>query len=840
VTVNVQAASVSIASVTQGGLPVNLANVFGQIEVTVNINPGFQTLDSVRVRLGGTSAAAQSFTVSGAPTAPVTLSINTAAYTVNVAAGTSTVRFPNGATVVVAELFPRGSAAPTGSNTIPITLNNADAFHGVWTLPGGANVATSAGGIVWHGGPGSSFTLQAIPVLYSGLTISQVSLALESATNPFPLICGGAVVDATLPFSVTFGCAGVTDSVSLRVTASLYSNGNPGPTATTRIVAPPQLPPLWANNASLVLTGTNIAARIDVAAPTGVAFSVAAAPNNWVNAGEVFSDNVGRVMLTRGTDAGVGLAAASTDVFEYWDLPSVTTVAFNPAAHGIPEDPVDFTNAAYSARVRIKDLLGNEAITNLGPTVSCGSLGNSPTGTNNACTFGVDVTPPTVEYAGGLSGAANMLLAVSPAADSILNDVVPTTQTPTGLTSANALFGARYRDTRSGFDVTTGGIFRRILRLGLSGGNALTGVVSACGATNYTQVVGAVGTDDPTYRRDSVAVFGTLTATTPGVYTYTTCARDRAGNESAVVTKRAAVDIAAPQITGIAIPANLVGGQPVAFTPTATDDQEISQGGLYFRFPNLVVGPSPTGYVYFPPFTPGTTWPTTHGAGTPNFWYEDPGPRAGAFNSTLCSPVGPGATCGGAPKLTAPIGFLLGIDLVQAGDSAPPLAVTPTYKPDQVGAIVFDIKRIGTFAAATPDSSPILLAPILPALIPAGTPFSAIGVGKWFIFGAGTPPGSVAQARAMTNTSITNPPFPQVAFFRFDPNGPPATGRWVWIGTVTANAPTNPTIFDQGSNRFWTYTLSGISPALATGQTIIAVGMSSTGNGLATRPYAVP
>jgi hypothetical protein len=170
--------------------------------------------------------------------------------------------------------------------------------------------------------------------------------------------------------------------------------------------------------------------------------------------------------------------------------------------------------------------------------------------------------------------------------------------------------------------------------------------------------------------------------------------------------------------------------------------------------------------------------------------------------------------------------------------------VTATYKPDSVGAILFDIKRIGTFAGAKPDSSvfgadPVLMVPLPGGLIPAGTPFSAIGVGKWFIFGAGTPAGSVAQARAMTSTSVTNPPFPQVAFFRFDDNGA-GPGRWVWIGTVTANAPTNPTIFDQGSNRFWTYTLSGISPALAASQKIIAVGMSSTGNGLSTRFYTVP
>ncbi|MBC7895690.1 MAG: Ig-like domain-containing protein, partial [Cytophagaceae bacterium] len=117
-TINVASASVSISSITFGNTatPVNIANVFGQIEVTMNINAGNQTLDSVRVKLGSKSAASQAFTVNGAPNAPVTLSINTAAYTLNGDLA-AIVSFLNGSTGVQAELFVSGASGPTASNT---------------------------------------------------------------------------------------------------------------------------------------------------------------------------------------------------------------------------------------------------------------------------------------------------------------------------------------------------------------------------------------------------------------------------------------------------------------------------------------------------------------------------------------------------------------------------------------------------------------------------------------------------------------------------------------------------------------------------------------------------
>jgi hypothetical protein len=673
--------------------------------------------------------------------------------------------------------------------------------------------------------------------------------------------------------------------VTPAVVAALYDNGNPGPVATTVVPAPAG----WVNfgnpncvnpggaacNTSVLqpgaaFNGMQVAARIDVGSPTGVLLNGALSPMNWANATTNFAQTAAApgpttpFQTVRGTDAagpfgglfgGVGLAAASTDMYQYADLPSLTLQSFNPTAHAIPEDPADFSNRAYGAVLTVKDLLNNATAVGLNGTIRAdnggGACSSSATLSATAsCAFGVDVTAPTVDYGGDLTPAiSNMVNAVAPSADSILNDLVANTQ---GLVTAagptQALFGARYRDTRSGFGnildpVPAGGIFRRITRLGNGGATIATGAVvatPACPTSGYASVFGVVGLDDPTYLRDSLPVFGGLTATTPGLYTYTTCARDRANNVSVVVTKRALVDITAPQITGLAIPAILTGGASIAFTPTGLDDQEVNQGGLYFTFRNLAPI-SPSGLanrLYFPPFNADSS------PGTINFWYEDPNARAGAFNGTICSPVGPAAPCGAPPKLTAPIGFLLGIDVAAGG--VPPAAVSATYKPDSVGAMLFDVKRLeATLKGTSPDSSvfgvdPVLTVPLLSGLIAAGTPFPAIGVGNWAVFGVGTPAGPTAQARATTNTSVTNPPFPQVAFFIYDASTPAGVGRWVHLGTVTANAPANPTIFDQGGNRFWTYTLSPITPGLATGATIIAVGMSSTGNGLSTAAYLVP
>src|SRR5690606_23195666 len=118
----IQAAQISIQSITTAnlGTPVNIGNVAGQIEVNMNFDPGEEIVDSVAVFIGNEQAATQTFATS--PSAgPISLSINTANYVKNVAAGTTTVDFPNGPTNISAAVYPRGGEA-TATNSIQIVL----------------------------------------------------------------------------------------------------------------------------------------------------------------------------------------------------------------------------------------------------------------------------------------------------------------------------------------------------------------------------------------------------------------------------------------------------------------------------------------------------------------------------------------------------------------------------------------------------------------------------------------------------------------------------------------------------------------------------------------------
>lgn len=816
-TINVASASVSISAITTGGLgtPVNIANVMGQIEVTMNISAGNQTLDSVRVRLGAKSAASQGFTVNGAPNAPVTLSINTAAYTIN-ADSTSTVSFPNGSTVVQAELFVTGASGPTASNTITINLNNADTFHARWILP--ANQAVSAAGFLWYGGPNTSTTINVVPVMYSGNVITSATIHMDDASVfGNASLCGAAVVDATAPFTATFSCAGITNTtVQPGVAASLRADGNAGPAG---VDATGNSTTRFANGAAMV-QASQVPVRIDVQGPATATYSFVppgGTNDHWANAAfRHDTSKAGLFSRARGADAGVGQAAASTDVYEYEDraVSGTTWVMHASNTTDIPENPTDFTVNAYNGRVTEKDLLGNVTTTYLGNTTT------SP-GTQN---FGVDTSAPTLDYL----TATQLATVVLPALDTlgqtkILNNADPVTAN--NVTAANGLFGVRHRDTRSGFDTTqTGvvsGLFRRIQRLAPAGVTCALGTGSSCAFRRDS--AGYVDTSDPTYRRDSTVVYGTyipaVAADSTGYYTYEVYSVDRAGNVSATISKTIAVDILAPQITGVGIPASLVGGATIAFTPTGTDDLEVIDGSLTLRYPGMGGVAAGDSLLYFP---------------RTNF-ADYKTPFSGA---PLANVIGLSGQFGAA-GLTLPIGFLRTIATVDADSTAPALAAS--IKPDTVGAQLHDIKSgsalpapIGS-AAVDADTSNTIFVNILAGLItgPTTNPWpAALGdttTAIWSIFGGGTT-GSQIEARARTSTVITNAPFPQVAFFRQNAT----TGQWVYLGRVVSNPPTNPTIFDQGGNRFWTYRLSGVSPAVAAADVIRAVGMSATGDGLST------
>lgn len=828
-TINVASASVSISSITTGAtnVPVNIANVFGQIEVTMNIASGNQQLDSVRVKLGNKVAAQQNFTVNGAPNAPVTLSINTAAYTVN-ADSTASVTFLNGSTGVQAELFVRSASGPTASNTITINLNNSDTFHARWSLP--SNSATSAAGLLWYGGPNTSTTVNVIPVMYSGNIINSATIHMDDASvDGNASLCGAAVTDATAPvFTATFACTGLTNvNVQPGVAASLRADGNAGPAAVVAIdPAGAPVGTLFAN-AALMVQNAQVPVRIDVLGPATATYAFVAPTTNdyWANAAfRHDTSTAGVFSRARAADAGVGANVASTDLYQYEDraVAGTSWTDHNANTTDIPENPVDFTVNAYNGRVTEFDLLGNSTVTYLGSTTA------TP-GTQN---FGVDVTAPTLDY---LTATQNPLI-VRATLDTldltkILNNADPVTANL--VTAANGVFGVRHRDTRSGFDTTQvgvqSGLFRRITRL------APAGVTCALGGTSCAfrrDSAGYIDLSDPTYRRDTTLVYGTyvpaVDSDSTGYYTYEAYVVDRAGNVSPTITKTIAVDIQAPQITGLGIPAVLTGGSTVAFTPTGTDDLEVIDGSLTLRYPSMggtAVGDS---LLHFPR----------------TFFADIKTPFSGA---PLANVIGLSGQFG-QNGLTLPFGFIRTLAVVDPDSSGPTLAAS--VKPNSVGAQLNDIKSTSTgFAqpigttAANADTSVTVFVNILAGLItgPTANPWVATlgdtlpatnvsGPGAiWSIFGSGTT-GSAIQARARTGTVVTNVPFPQVAFFRQEA----ATGRWIYLGKVDAVAGVNPTIFDSGSNRFWTYTFSGVTPAVAAADVIRAVGINTSGDALST------
>lgn len=193
-------ATLSIQSVTQGslGTAVNLANVGGQIEVTLNVDRGDKVLDRVDVLIGGQVVASQTFTTSptadaAAPEAsapvPVVQSVNTRQVT-----KVGTLFIPvifNGQSFITANLYVVGTATPTSSNAVPVLMNNSDGGIAPTIL---TDVATAApepfvdgGARNWFKG---NFHTAFNYIAFSNTTPTGSSTALNAA-------CGGQVSTVT-------------------------------------------------------------------------------------------------------------------------------------------------------------------------------------------------------------------------------------------------------------------------------------------------------------------------------------------------------------------------------------------------------------------------------------------------------------------------------------------------------------------------------------------------------------------------------------------------------------------------------------------------------------------
>ena len=179
----------------------------GTVSVTISIDRGDQTLSYLGLAVDGTTIVAQqSFGIAmaapsedeAAEQAPqsLTLSFESDDYD----SGTGTPAFLNGDHVLQAGLVVAGSEVPISSNAVPVEFDNGDGLHVTASAPG-EPVMNAATGDLWYGGPGAkAFTIEVVPVLFSGGAASSVTLLGK--------FCGAdaATENGEAPFTFTVEC----------------------------------------------------------------------------------------------------------------------------------------------------------------------------------------------------------------------------------------------------------------------------------------------------------------------------------------------------------------------------------------------------------------------------------------------------------------------------------------------------------------------------------------------------------------------------------------------------------------------------------------------------------
>ncbi len=544
-------ATISISTINQGGVPAALGNVAGQLDVTLNVDQGTQSITSLALIVHNnatskdTTVATYSYTSSNkapvsATSAPVTMSFNTAAFN----ATTGVVSFLNGSYSIKAQATVAGSSgqAPV-SSTINYTVNNAD-FIGV--LSAATNTGSDANGLAWVGGT-LSYTV--VPVLYSGLTLKSATVS----PDPADLVAAPQAV-TTFPATVSFAAsytAGASDTMTYnpftRGIAAVYSNG-----ATFTGAA----------NALPGSLATPI--RVDWEAPAQPAtVKLRNSASQWIKGSYAFGNSTDYALVAAPTDPGVPSSPGSGAVVskaQFWAFPKASFTALGAAKSGpackttggtqvttganlAQSAPNDSTT--YNLRVLQFDNVGN---------VVCADLGVLNGGKTN---FGVDLgAPVSAKFnsgAGTNAGAVNALLAGSNAG---YNNTDFTAFTPTAV------------DSISGFNLATD-VTQSVSV------NDVTTPATKCS-------VGTTGNGCTVQSGAGVtfAATGTGGINDEGYYTIGASIADRAGNSVTLPGTVIAIDRTAPVGSGgVAIPAALVGGTAISLTGTITDNMTLMGGG---------------------------------------------------------------------------------------------------------------------------------------------------------------------------------------------------------------------------------------------------------------------
>jgi len=563
-------ATVSIQSITQtvidalGGatqVPVNVNNVFGQIEVVLNFEPGSTPATEVQVLIDGEVAQSQAFSSlqwaelvanaveKGGELADVVIELSVVTSHFNPETGVPD--YFNGPRQMSARaLLQGGDQVATPSQTL--VFNNASGF--VVTLATESSAA-DADGLLWTEG---DITGTVLPVIYiEGVTTTSVFLDPDDS-------CGGGLATKegtsnTWAKATSVASGGSRefetdeDGCEPDIDSSVLSNGQPGPTLVLNGTAGdlPALPLLRHDNAAPdggILMLTEQDAENDCCS------------GNWFGTAYDFAAGHGDVIGTEPTDDGVGMGTttyhfgdASLDPEEIIALPAVATGADVPETQTVTANTI----AAKSC-----DLLNNCTGDADQPSEPPVVLVASPS--NPLATAGSDQTAPTFVYAAG-----------SVAADAIFNIA-------TGIAGPHT-FIATPSDNLSSF-----GLNAEIVRLF---GNFSTTATAQCFTPATTQVgwSGTFAGGACPFDLGSGGFTNALTVNVPFARYFTDerDVRDQAGNRPASsLTRTILADDILPTVSNVAIPPSLVGGAPATFTAAAADGLDLGTAAFSLEFPS--------------------------------------------------------------------------------------------------------------------------------------------------------------------------------------------------------------------------------------------------------------
>lgn len=563
-------ASISIQSIDQLGLPANLNNVAGQLDVTLNVDQGTQTVTEVDLIVRNVATAADTTVAkymyaspnkapnASATAAPVTMSFNTAQFD----STTGAVAFKNGQYTIRAQAVVAGSSGQSPvSSTINYTVNNVDFMK---VSAKGDTSATGPNalpvGTLWQGG---KINVSVVPVIYTGNTLASVTVTPDASfTNT------AAQTVTTFPTTVSFavGKDTLTKASYSAFVSGVYSNGQPAPSAFVPLMNVD-------NQAPAVPT------LLQVSNAQGVV-------GQWIGAAYTFGNSTDYKAANGDpgvpTTPGVGLGSA-----KFYAFPKASFTALAAPAAGSKCDTTGGTLVATSADLA-QSAAADSTTYNL-RALQYDKLGNVRC-IDLPLNFGVDVTAPV---------SATQLLAGA----------------GTNAGAVNALL----KGTNKGYNVGDFTGWQPSAVDSISGFNLVSDVTQHITVQDVTTpaTTCAVGTAPAcTFASGAGAAFGATGSAglnDKGYYTVNLSIADRAGNATAYPPTVIAIDRTAPVGSGgVAIPAALVGGTAVSLTGTITDNMTLMGGGGSVQYTSgLILNYDPSSS-----FSPAGTFGTFNKTGT--------------------------------------------------------------------------------------------------------------------------------------------------------------------------------------------------------------------------------